>query len=156
MKAALQKFGYRGCAATIFLATLLSAQQPKALNGTWQMDTAKSHVSDGRTAIIIIGGDDKSVSLTMKIRKGDQPEVVSQFTCKLDGKPCDFTEGSHKSAVTVWFNGPALNFSKEKGPAEDTTSMWKLSPDGQTLTVEISHYEPAGADETWVFTKGGA
>jgi hypothetical protein len=33
--------------------------------------------------------------------------------------------------------------------------MWKfeLSPDKQTMTWKISHYEPAGDDETLVFNK---
>jgi hypothetical protein len=157
MKATLNRIACRGCAAVLFFAAaLLSAQQSAPIVGSWHMDTAKSHVNDGRVVNLTIASGPNMVSLTMKTKVGQQAEVVSQFTNKLDGKASDYMEGTHKSSVMVWFNGPALNVSKEKGPPEDVTSMWTLTPssDGQTLTMVINHYEPTAADETLVFTKG--
>jgi hypothetical protein len=144
----------RACVASLFLAVVLSAQQ-KSLEGSWQMDAAKSHVSDGRVVSITVTSAATGIKMTMKTVKKDGQEVISEFTSKLDGKPCDFAEGDHKSHLTAWFNGPALNATKEGGPPGDVTSAWKFetSPDKQTMTMTINHYDPSGDDETLVFTK---
>jgi hypothetical protein len=136
------------------VAALLSAPQP-TFDGTWQMDTAKSHVSDGRVVTLTIATTNNGIKMTIKTRKLDGQETTSEFTSKLDGKACEFAEGTHKSQLTVWYNGPTLNACKENGPVGDVTSVWKfeLAPDKQTMTMKISHYDPAADDETLAFTK---
>jgi hypothetical protein len=148
------KFLGGASALSLFFAALLCAQQ-KSYEGSWQMDAAKSHVSDGRVVSITVTSVANGIKMTMKTVKKDGQEVISEFTSKLDGKPCEFAEGTHKSQLTVWFNGPALNATKEGGPAGDVTSAWKFEagPDKQTMTMTINHYDPAGDDETLVFTK---
>ena len=61
------------------------------------------------------------------------------------------------SKLTVWYNGPTLNASKEGGPPTDVTSGWKfeLGPN-KTMTMTVNHYEPTADDETLVFTKKGS
>lgn len=148
----------RGCVLCLFLGAALGvAQQQQQFDGTWQMDTAKSHVNDGRTVTVVIASTEKAVAFKMKTKKGEV-EATGEFTATLNGKACEYMEGSHTSKVTAWFEGSTLNFCKENGPPEDVTSMWKLelSPDKQTLTMKIAHYEPAAADETIVFTKAQA
>jgi hypothetical protein len=154
MLSAPVKLLWKVCLCSMLLAAALSAQQ-KNMDGSWQMDTAKSHVSDGRVVTLTITSAAGGIKMTMKTVKKDGQEVISEFTSKLDGKPCDFAEGTHKSQLTAWYNGPALNATKEGGPAGDVTSAWKfeLAPDKQTLTMTISHYDPAGDDETLVFVK---
>jgi hypothetical protein len=139
----------------MFLTAALLVAAPGGFDGTWQMDSAKSHVTDGRVVALTIVSADGGIKMTFKIHKGDGPETTSEFTSKLNGKAAEFTEGDHKSQITVWYNGPTLNASKESGPATDVTSMWKfeLGPDKGTMTMTINHYEPAGDDETLVFTK---
>jgi len=154
MAATTMKFAGKVCATCLFLAVLVTAQQ-RTFDGTWQMDAAQSKVSDGRTVTLSIATlESGAIKMTMKTHKSDGQETTSEFTCKLDGKPCEFAEGSHKSKLTVWFNGPTLNASKEGGPPADVTSGWKfeLGPNKQ-MTMTISHYDPAGDDETLVFTK---
>lgn len=158
MVAKIVNLGGKGCAVSLFFAAvLLSAQQPN-FDGAWQMDTAKSHVSDGRVVTLTIASAANTIKMTFKTRKKDGQEITSEFTSKLDeGKACDFTEGTHTSQLTVWYDGPTLNASKEKGPADDVTSAWKLelSPDKQSMKMKmtINHYEPAADDEMLVFTK---
>jgi hypothetical protein len=154
MLATARTFAAKGCAVSLFFAAPLLLAQQRTFDGVWQMDTAKSHVSDGRVVTLTIANTDKGIKMAMKIKKGDGPETTSEFTSKLDGKPCEFAEGDHKSQLTVWFNGPTLNASKEGGPPADVTSAWKfeLAPD-KTMTMTISHYDPAGDDETLVFSK---
>jgi hypothetical protein len=147
----------KGCATSlVFTAALLAAQQG-VFDGTWQMDTAKSKVSDGRVVTLTIASADSGIKLTMKTQKKDGQETTSEFTSKLNGKAAEFDEGDHKSQITVWYNGPTLNASKESGPPDDVTSAWKfeLAPDKATMTMTINHYEPAKDDETLVFTKKG-
>jgi len=133
-----------------------SAVLAGTFDGTWQMDAAKSKVNDGRMVTLTIAPvEGGGIKMTMKTQKKDGQEVTSEFTSKLNGKAADFSEGDHKSQITVWYNGPTLNASKEGGPAADVTSMWKfeLAPDKSTMTMTINHYEPAADDETLVFTK---
>jgi phage I-like protein len=149
------KFIGLACAASLFVgAALLCAQQVK-FDGTWQMDTAKSKVSDGRVVTLTIVSVDGGIKMTMKTQKKDGKEATSEFVSKLNGKAADFAEGDHKSQITVWYNGPTLNASKEGGPAGDVTSAWKfeMGPDKGMMTMTISHYDPAADDETLVFTK---
>jgi hypothetical protein len=77
------------------------------------------------------------------------------FDCKMDGSDCAFMEGSHKSKVSVWTVAGVTTACKTDGPSGDTVSEWhmKLSPDGNTLTIEVEHVDPAAALETMVFAK---
>lgn len=154
MFATTMKFAIKACAGSVLFAALLSAQQ-RTFDGTWQMDTAKSHVSDGRVVTLTIATIDDSIKMTIKSLKTDGQETTVEFTSKLNGKACETAEGAHTSQVTMWYNGPTLNACKENGPADDVTSVWKfeLTPDKQTMTMTIHHYEPAADDETLVFTK---
>jgi hypothetical protein len=150
----MKLFGPVYAAAFFASAALLCAQQVK-FDGTWQMDAAKSKVADGRVVALTISSVDGGIKMNMKTQKKDGTEANSEFINKLNGKASDFTEGDHKSQITVWYNGPTLNASKESGPAGDVTSAWKfeMGPDKGTMTLTISHYEPAADDETLVFTK---
>jgi hypothetical protein len=145
----------KGCVFSLVLAGAFSSAQQRTFDGTWQMDAAQSKMNDSRVVTLTIATPEAGIKMRINTRKGDGQETTSEFTSKLDGKPCEFVEGSHKSQITIWYNGPTLNASKEGGPVEDVTSGWKLElgPHGETMTMTINHYEPAGADETVVFTK---
>ena len=154
MMASILKFAGKGFVVSLFLAgATLVAQQQHVFDGTWQMDPAQSKINDKRVVTLTIATLSNGIKVTMKTRKSDGPDVESEFTSKLDGKPCDFLEGTHKSQITVWYNGPTLNASKESGPADDKTAAWKLElgSDKGTMTMTINHYDPNGADETLVF-----
>ena len=154
MLATARLFAARGCAVSFFFAAPLLFAQQHTFDGTWQMDAAKSHVTDGRLLTLTIATTDKGIKMTIKIHKGEGAESTSAFTSKLDGKACDFVEGDHKSQLTVWYNGPTLNASKEAGRAGDVTSAWKFEmATDKTMVMTISHYDPAADDETLVFTK---
>lgn len=155
MAATMISFAGKACAASLLVAAALVAAQQGSFDGTWQMDTEKSHVSDGRVVTLTIATADTGINITVNTRQKDGQETTSEFSSKLNGKACEFAEGTHKSQLTMWYNGPTLNASKESGPAGDVTSAWKfeLAPDKQTMTMKINHYEPARDDETLVFTK---
>ena len=155
MAVRILKFARTACAASLFFAAGLLTAQQRTFDGTWEMNAEKSHVSDGRVVTLTIATVGAGINVTMKTRTKDGQEITSDVSSKLDGKACEFPEGAHKSKLTMWFNGPTLNASKEAGPAGDVTAMWKfeLAPDKQTMTLTINHYEPARDDETLAFSK---
>jgi hypothetical protein len=125
------------------------------LSGTWQMDPAKSHVSDGRTVTLVIENVANKIKLNATIHSKDGHDTTTDFTCAPDGKECEFDEGGHKSKISMWFNGDSLNVAKTDGPPGDVVNEWKLemSPDGKVLTLVVTHIEPNGPEETLVFDK---
>jgi hypothetical protein len=141
-------------AAALLTAATLSAQAPN-LSGTWQMDPAKSQVSDGRSVSLVIQSPGNKVKVDETIHDKNGKETTADFTCAPDGKECEFNEGGHKSKMSMWFSGDSLNLAKTDGPPGDVVSMWKLqtSSEGKVLTLTVNHIEPAGPDETLVFTK---
>ena len=149
---------WKGALASLLLlssAAILSAQQQPKFDGTWQMNPAKSQVSDGRVLTITIATVNDGIKITLKTHKSDGTDTTAEFTSQLNGKACEMSEQGHTSKLTVWYDGPVLNACKENGPPGDVSSLWKfeLSPDKQTMTMKIAHYEPTADDETLVFTK---
>src|ERR1700757_753795 len=74
----------------------LSAQSPD-MSGTWEMDTAKSHVADGRALLLVIQSAEKKIKVDATIRDKAGKETTDSFICAPDGKECEFNEGGHKS-----------------------------------------------------------
>lgn len=130
------------------------AQAP-SLNGTWEMDAGKSQVSDGRSMSLVITSVSNKIKVDATIRDKSGKEATAAFVCAPDGKECDFDEGGHKSKMSMWFSGDALNVAKTEGPPGDKVNEWKLqtSGEGKVLTLTVTHIEPTGADETLVFSK---
>lgn len=144
-----------GIVTAAIVAMRTSAQVP-SINGTWEMDEASSHASDGRTVILIIesaASNKVKISSTTHPKAG--PDISSEMSCTADGKQCEFSEGEHKSQVSMWYLAGALNVCKTDGPPGDVVNEWKLEPsaDGKRLTVTITHIDPSAEEETLVFSK---
>jgi hypothetical protein len=134
---------------------MFAASSQSAYQGTWQLDAAKSQVSDGHTMTLTMQLAGDQLKFVGVVKKGDDA-VTSQFSCgTASGAECAFDEGGHKSKVSIWFSGPSLNLCKTDGPVGDVVTEWKmeLSPDNNTLTISVSHVDPQLKDETLVFTK---
>lgn len=140
-------------AATAF-PFLASADSPPDFTGSWQMDTAKSQVEDGRVVSLTIEHVSNKLKMVRVVRGKDGKEAVSQFICATMGAECELDDAGHKAKVSVWYNGPALVVLKTEGPKEDASDEWtfKLS-DPKTLTVALEHIDPTSKDETLVFSK---
>jgi|SRR5579884_1769506 len=153
-KPVLRSAIYLITAAIACAPAALFAQSPN-LAGTWEMDAAKSQVSDGRSMLLVITTAANKIKIDAKIRDKSGQEKTAGFTCAPDGKECEFDEGGHKSKVSLWFSGDALNVAKTDGPAGDVVNEWKLqtSSQGKVLTLTINHIDPSGPDETFVFAK---
>jgi hypothetical protein len=147
---------WKGCLASLFLAaTVLTAQSQPKFDGAWQMNIAKSQVNDGRVLAVTIVTVNDGIKISIKTHKSDGTEFVTEFTSQLNGKACEASEQGHTSKLTVWYDGPVLNACKENGPPGDVSALWKfeLSPDKQTMTMKINHYDPVSDDETIIFTQ---
>ena len=144
-----------GIAAVAFLAARTSAQTPSII-GTWEMDAAKSQANDGRTiALTIESVATNKLKLTSITHPKTGTDISVEVTCTADGKSCDLKEGDHKSQVSMWYLGGALNICKTDGPPGDVVNEWKLQPsvDGKQLTLTVTHIDPSAAEETLVFSK---
>ena len=143
-----------GIAGLFLAAAALLAQSPD-MTGTWEMDTAKSQVTDGRTVTLLIANVEKKIKINSTIHDKAGQATTGELTCAPDGKECEFNEAGHKSKVSMWFSGPALNVAKTDGPAGDVVNEWKLemSPEGKVLTLTVSHIDPNAPEETLVFNK---
>lgn len=144
-----------GIAAAAILVMRSSAQGP-SITGTWQMDAGSSHLSDGRTVTLTIESiAANKVKLTSTIHPKAGADISTEMTCTADGKQCEFKEGDHKSQISMWYLGEALNICKTDGPPGDVVNEWKLQPSAgaKQLTVTITHVDPTAAEETLVFSK---
>lgn len=142
-------------AVPLLFPVLLSADSPTSdFTGTWQMDSAKSQVEDGRIVSLTIEKVSNQIKMVRVVREKDGKEVTAQFVCATGGKECEFDGGGYKAKVSLWYNGPALVVLKTEGPKEDASDEWtfKLS-DPKTLTVALEHIDPANKTETLVFSK---
>jgi hypothetical protein len=138
-----------------FAALMLAADSPN-MSGTWEMDAAKSEVTDGRAITLTIQQTAGKIKLdgVVKDKAGTATEI--HFTCGTNGTNCDYDDAGHKAKVAVWFNGPQMIAAKTEGVAADAVNEWhmKLGPDGKVLTIEVEHIDPQAKNETLVFSKG--
>jgi hypothetical protein len=149
------RFAVLGCAP--FVAATLWAQTPN-MTGTWQMDPAKSTVTDGRSVTLIVESTAGKIKLGATIHDKAGHDMTADFTCAPDGKECEFREGEHKSKMSMWFAGDSLNVAKTDGPVGDVVNEWKLqmSSGGKVLTLTVTHIDPTASDETLVFGKAAS
>ncbi len=143
-------------AASVFSLSLPAADTtPPNFSGTWQLDSAKSQVRDANSITYTIQDASGKINFDRVIQERDGKNVTSKFSCDTVGTQCDFDENGHKAKVSLWYDGPALVILKTDGPKEDSVTQWRLelAPDGNTLTVKLTHLEPVDKSETLVFDK---
>ena len=148
--------GLAALALPLLLPLVLSADSGRPdFSGAWQMNSAKSHVDDGRTVTLIIESVSDKIKLVRVVREKDGKEVTSKFVCATGGTDCEFDEGDRKAKVSLWYDGTALIVLKTDGPKEDAVTQWKLelAPNTKTLTIDLTHIDPSSKAETVVFSK---
>ncbi len=142
------------CGALLTTGIALAEGSNPNLTGSWQMDSAKSHVADGRimTLSIVHKTDNIKVEGFVVDKTGAKTDI--HFDCKADGSNCDFMEGTHKSKMSVWSAAGTVTACKTEGPSGDAVTEWhmKLTPD-KNLLIDVEHVDPAEAAETIVLTK---
>jgi len=140
--------GVWGCA--------MAADRP-ALDGTWEMDAAHSQVADaklkGQSWLISQKDDSIEISQILTDTAGKQRKIVIQ--CNTDGKNCQVKENGQATQVSLYYNDNLLVMLEQwHGTDYVTKKRFKMSDDGKTMTVEVSHIAPPGhKDEVWTFVK---
>lgn len=138
------------------------------LSGTWALDKARSEgLPPGMDQTLTLKQTGDRVEVEAKI-SGPQGEQTVTDGYILDGQPKDFEpalvgggKGKGKRTSTWAADGGGFDASEEatlQGPdGEETvkaTRRWRLSPDGKTLTIEMSFEGPGGGGKSKrVFTK---
>jgi len=143
-------------AAPLLVSVAVCADSaPPNYSGTWQLDTAQSHLPGEEAITYTIQDASGQINFTRIVREKDGKEITSQFSCKTGGSQCEFDEGGHKAKVSLWYDGPALVILKTDGPKEDSVTQWRLmiNSGGKTLNVDLEHIDPSDKPEKLVFDK---
>ena len=144
------------CLALGVWSCVLAADRT-ALNGTWELDPARSQMGDsklkGQSWLITQKDDAVEISETLTDTGGKQRKIVIQ--CNTDGKNCQVKENGQATQVSLYFNGDALVMLEQWHGTDYVTKKRLLaSDDGKTLKVEVAHIAPPGRkDEVWTFVK---
>ena len=124
-------------------------QERPIFSGTWQFDASKSdvHLSKITSASWVIEEADNSIHITQTENgKGKKTELQ----CTTDGKECKFPGDRRDS---FWYTDGMLVDMETKSDHVIRYRM-KISGDGKTLTVEVTHVVPqTGKMDTMVFQK---
>ena len=149
-------------------APAIGAEVKVDLNGTWVLDKSRSEglpPDMSQTLTIRQTGDRVDVETKISGGRGEQTVTDSYV---LDGKAVDFTPalvgggtGKGKRTSTLTADGTGFDATEEatlEGPEGAVTvkaaRRWRLSPDGKTLTIEMSFEGPNGTvNSKRVFTK---
>ena len=166
------------CALMIVVAAV-SAQKGANFAGTWELDKAKSQLSQRqaesiKSATWIITQDDKQITSEQKMERvegggggGGRGRGFGmgggQLTVKLDGSETTTeSERGKSTSKAKWLkDGKTLEITSVtsgsfQGNAFTMTSteQWELSDDGRTLKVHRKTESQRGHQEsTWVLTK---
>jgi hypothetical protein len=139
------------CLVLVLLAVPAEGQDQErpSFSGTWQFDATKSdvHLSKISSATWVIEEGDNSIHITQTENgKGKKTDLQ----CTTDGKECKFPGDRRDS---FWYNGAMLVEMETKSDHVIRYRM-KISDDGKTLTVEVTHIVPqTDKMDTMVFQK---
>lgn len=124
---------------SIFLLALCAAAQDHpSMTGTWQLDAGKSDLKTIKVAAAtwVIEEGDNSIHITESA--GEKSKKLD-MQCTTDGKECSVS--GNKAKASFWYNGPMLVEMETNGDRV-TRYRLKISEDGKTLTVEVTHIVP--------------
>ncbi len=126
---------------TVFTAALVFAADRPQLTGTWQLSSGKLKFD---TLLIQQSPD------AIKITESGAKEKPLDVSCGVEAQECKLKEGQ----ISIWYNGPAL-VMMEMHHKKDLVTKTRLVPDadGKTLSLEVTHVQPAGSTATYTFKK---
>jgi len=143
---------------SLSLACGLALGQSNPLNGTWQMNPAKSDfgsgpVSESRVDRISIDGPNVKDTITQKLRRG--PESTYDMNYATDGNESEnHVRGTLVKSTAKWDGATLVVDSTVFAFRQEMMNdRWTVSPDGKTLTLTRHMTGPRKADQKIVFDK---
>lgn len=122
----------------LLFASLAASQDRPSLTGTWQFDAGKSDLKTLKLSEATWVIDEKENAIHITESEGAKNKKID-MQCTTDGKECPVS--GDKAKASFWYNGPLLVEMETKGD-HVTRYRLKVSDDGNTLTVEITHIVP--------------
>lgn len=131
------------------LPALADSGQKPNLNGTWQLDPAKSDGANQQANTRftrVIEQDGTKIHMVETVSTSDGKQQSIEVRCNTLGQQCNVTGPGHEAHVSFWYNGPALVEMDTAVHGKDTVTKRraKLSDDGKTLEVEVIPLVPPG------------
>jgi hypothetical protein len=111
------------------------------LSGTWQAQGGSA-----QKWVIEENGD------LIRISHSTGGEKAAEVECNTVGRECEWNHDGKKGTVSMYFNGPKLVQLETRG-SEVVKRRFKVTPDGNTLEVEIIPVVPAGSSQTIRFDR---
>lgn len=149
-------FGLSIAVGLLFGAAGASDDEGKPnLSGKWKIDEARTEPGPASKDLVLVV-ERKGQDIRIEETRGPNPkEDVSDFTCGTMGKECSMQDGGEQAKVSLYYSGPVLVVLKTQGRKSDAVEKRRisLSPEGDSLTVEITHIDPEGKAEKLVFSK---
>lgn len=146
------------------LGAVIASAAKINFSGTWVMDRSRSigMPADMQQTMTVVHASDDTIQIETKIVTV-QGERIVKDNYSLDGKESEFTPQAPPGAPSAkgkrsgtWLpRGNGIVITEEtiadtpNGPVKNqVTRKWTLSPDGQTLTIDIYFDGPNGSFET--------
>jgi len=120
-------------------------------------DTGKPNLSGkwaNKDLTLVI--EEQGDTIHIKEMRGPDPKSdVTDLTCGTMGKECPVQDGKDKGSASVYYNGPVLVVWKTHGRKGDSVEKKRLSlsPEGDSLIIEVMHIDPDGKPEKLVLSK---
>lgn len=135
-----------------FFAVFLLSATPQGHEGETGQDSYTGTWHEEKDSALQLIVERAGESIHVKESRGGK--VLLDYTCRPDGKDCEFREEGHKGKVSLWFNAPYLVELRSRG--ETVTKRRYLVKDNQaTLQVEVMPMTPAGQKEVLVYARTG-
>lgn len=139
------------CLAVLMVAPVPAADHPN-LTGNWLLDLSHSQITESKlkSETLQIKQKEDMVAITDDANSGGKDRKL-EFDCLADGNTCKAKDVS----VSVYYNGPILVVLEMRHNNEFVIKRrLKISDDGKTLSMEVSHVSPPGPkDENLTFVK---
>lgn len=147
-------------AAALFLASCATAKAAEPnLSGEWKLNLAKSDYGKFPTPISVTRKIDYNGSKLVftTTQKGTQGDVTSKLAYTTDGKESvNEVAGGQSKGTAQWIGGMLIVESSREfqGATLKQKEIWRLSPDGNILTIDSHVSIPNGEfDVKQVFDK---
>jgi hypothetical protein len=139
-----------GIAVTLllFAAPAVFAQKKPNFSGRWELNKTKSPPSRMENRVMVIEHRDPQIKVNLMEKYPDGERTWNPLQLTTDGKKGFYTQVDGKSEQNfqaAWEGAKlVIKWNQDREPTGRKTETWTLSPDGKTLTINLSRLTPEG------------